>query len=274
LGKCLALFFVFFISGEAFGSQGKTEACEWNRKSYVYSNSDFSLRVAEYLTPENSDKIIVMLPPTGGTTPLDTATAKYFCKRGVSTVILDRWTGYIKQYEVNNLFTHQKELDDAKRALIGLVNGVYKDRKIGIFGVSKGAIGATAFKDDFRSNVKSLFLVAAGAPLHLTISRAGASVLRELREERLLFYNINQFTYDNWIDETVTHYTRERKNSIKLAMVISNSDTVVPSQLQHNLFRRWRPDKYWTTEVDHFRTILTTHLNLKDEAFEFFMESF
>lgn len=262
-----------FLIFQLLFSVDATEDCEWSRKNYKYSNDSFSLRAIEYLTKANPDKVIIYLPPTGGTNPLDRTTAKFFCTSGVSTVILDRWTGFTNEYSVEDLGAHQIELDNAKKALLALTNHIYKDRKIGVFGVSKGAIGVTAFKNEFKSNLKSLFLVAAGSPIHLTISRAGARVLRALREERLRAYKIDQLTYDAWINELLDYQTVNKGNSIKLGMVMAKRDTVVPTVLQQNLVNRWRPDKLWTTDVDHFRTILTTHLNLREDVFEFFRES-
>ena len=253
---------------------GAEDNCEWQRKSYRYTNSDFRVSTIEYLTTENTDNLILYLPPTGGTTPLDTSTAKYFCENGISTLILNSWTGYVDKYTIENFSEHQTELDAAKMALLALSNNVYRNKKIAIFGLSKGAIGVTAFKNELKSNIKSMFLVLPGSPLHLTISRAGARILKELRDLRLKAFNIDQLTYDKMIFDSLLYKTEKPNKSIKLAMVISNKDKAVPTILQKNLVERWKPHTLWTTEVGHTRTIINTHLNLKDDALRFMKSSF
>ena len=265
---------LIFIIFQLFFAAGAEDNCDRERKNYRYTDSNFRMSSIEYLTTENPESLILYLPPTGGTTPLDTNTAKYFCENGLSTIILNSWTGYINKYSVENFSEHQAELDAAKKALLGLSNNVYKNKKIAIFGLSKGAIGVTAFKSELKSNIKSMFLVVPGSPLHLTISRAGARVLKEIRDLRLEAFSIDQLTYDRMIFDSLLYKTQKPSKSIKLAMVISNNDTTVPSVLQRNLVDRWKPNRLWTSEVGHRRTIIDTHLRLTDDAVKFFKSSF
>ena len=249
-------------------------SCELKRKSYKYEDStNFTVKTLQFLTDNNDDKLIVHLPPTGGSTRLDKSTAHYFCNAGVSTIILDSWSGVKTEYSTKDFSEHQEELASAKKALLTLTNNVFKDKKIAIFGLSKGAIGITVFKNSFKNNVKSAFLVVAGAPLHLTLSRAGAKALKEVREKRMNFYNLTQYEYDHLMKESLNFSTSNRSDQIKVAMVTSSRDTIVPTALQENLLEILKPKKQWISNRGHLKTIVNTHIRLKDDAFDFMINA-
>lgn len=244
------------------------------RQSYkLVTNNQFAVTTLNYFTNSNPGKIIILFPPVDGTNQLDRTTANYFCKQGVSTVIIDSWTGSDFTYDIQDIAFHQTELESAKRAVLMLTNNLYRDKNVGILAFSKGAIGASVYKDSFTPNVKSMFLVVPGAPLHLTISRAGENKLSTLRQQRLLFYRIDQNEYDKLIYDALAFRTARSKGRLKVAMVTANKDTTVPTYLQNHLVEKWRPDVHWTTEYGHFRTVVYTHLSLKSSVYDFFINS-
>lgn len=249
---------------------------ECQRSQRLYRTSEgFEIRTIEYLAFPKFDKMILLIPPVGGTNFFDRRTARFFCQKGISTLVLDSWTDFDRDYALNDLGSLQKELNNAGTALLSLLN-YFKDKKIGIYGTSKGAIGATAFRKYFPSNVTSMFLVVAGSPLELTISRAGEEGLKDLRERRMELFRLSSISeYDEMVKSNLSSTTSSGSgDSIRLAMVLSKNDKTVPTSLQENLVRKWQPQKLWVTRVDHVKTIALTFTQLKDDALKFFLNSF
>lgn len=260
--------------------QASEDRCESRETVNYRQGSGFQIKTYQYYPTQErvgTGQMVIIVPPTNGTNGLDRDAAEAFCKYGLPAVILDSWTNSSRHPSVAEPESHQYEIDQARRALLILTNNVFSNTQIGILATSKGAIGVAAYASEFRSNVKSVFLIVAGAPLHLAISRAGERGLRDLRAARASHFELqSQRQYDQMIAQSLTSSipTSRPRSGLRVAMVISDNDTTVPTYLQENLMNQWRPDRLWRRPGNHRQVVLFSFTMLKKRMFEFFDESF
>ncbi len=270
----IPIIFSVFFSFTAF-AQVETQCSKPVSNIFKFKNN-LKVKVINYGLRElkSPHQVALIVPPTGGTNLVDRQYAKFFCRNGLPTVILDKWTGSDNVFDPLDLESHQKEIDYGKKAFLSIVRYL-KNTKVAVLSTSKGGIGTSCYFNEFPRNVKSLVTIVAGAPLHLIISRSNQEDLKLLRETRMRKLGIKSYEdYDQAILKSLKSQTASRNPHVKLAMVLANKDFSVPTSLQYHLASRWEPDQIWEFEKSHFMSILFSYGKLRDKIYQFMSDSF
>lgn len=248
-------FFCIIFLGGALNSF----SCE--RVDQALGDTNFRVQVAKYFNSQSENELMVMiLPPTGGENFIDRSYAKMLCKKGIDAVILTNWTGNDEKSDA--LSIHDRFYRRAQTA-IELVINTYKIRyKLGILGTSVGGLHAAIATSRFKEITKSMIIVG-GAPIREIIAITDHSYWDGVRERR--FKHLNIKSQEEYIELLRPHVPFEPLKldvplAQKLAMVISTSDSVVPTKNQLQLRDYWKPQDIKYTRLGHKLAIVKTWL--------------
>ncbi len=218
-----------------------------------------------------SNRVVIILPPTGGLSVLDRRLARLHCERGVRTIAMAGFDG------LDDTSTDWKLHD--RGFLRGLTAirwamrwvesrpGAGRETRYGIFGASLGGLQA-ALVASHEARVDRLALVAAGAPLARVVATSEHEAVARLREPRWREAGIEDVAaYEERLNKEIeldwgrfVPASNERSNERSDLVFVSLSDTVVPTDTQAELAKRLgNPKKieFWT---GHFWTIVRAQL--------------
>lgn len=269
---CLLL----FKSNPAHSTLSQKKNCSDSKAlRLIYPNNHY-VRLVVYSKLADfsqNDKLVLIVPPTGGSSIIEKRYAKYFCNHGLNAVIIDDWTGANLTSETLDFTVHQRELEYAESAIKKTLS-YFKNSTIGMLATSKGAIGISAFTDTIEKKVSVLISIVAGGPLHLAISRANEEGLKTLRSQRMKLLDIDQMEYDQLIFENLKYRTQDisPNSKMKVVLVYATEDIVVPTELQVWLKDLWNPSALWYLEDNHVPAIGKTVKHLKDDFLHIFKD--
>ena len=250
--------------------------CELTQHTfYSQADKDFFIKANIYkLKNTQSDKAILLLPPTGGENILDIGYAYSFCRKGFNVFSLTHWTQERGSTDYAlDLDVHQRYMTRTQQAIkLSLKN--INEKTVGVLGTSSGAIDFSVALGDpeVSKRVSAFYNIVGGAPLCNIIARAGESALSEVRQKRF-----NEFNFKNeaeYIDKICSKVSwkipKSKPENISFAMVLASKDSTVPYDLQVTLKDWWQPKEVEIHPNGHFLTILKTYFMQKKQIIEFF----
>ena len=240
----------------------------------IYSGQNFKVDVSIYSKSKDSQKSLLIIPPTGGTNYIDKSYASQFCSAGFNVYILNSWTLASAPDDID-LDLHQRIYIRGQQA-ISLVIADIKTPFIGLLGTSLGALhGAVAASKQDRLN--AVFLIVGGAPIREIIVTSDHPDMRDL-----FFARQKKYGFKN-ADENKTalesHFLLEPMQlgdgfKMKdLGVSIALNDTTVPTINQKKLVDYLKPKTIFEHSTSHFWGIFNTWLFSSQEIIIFFETS-
>ncbi len=237
---------------------------------------DFETRISVYSSFKSDSrikKLLVILPPTGGTNIIDRSYAKMFCQNGYQVITLNDWTG---AKDTNPDFSlHQRVHAGAQKAL-DLILSQFPADFTGVLGTSLGGVFASTAAHNLEG-INAVFTITAGTPISDIIVHSQQKELMKLKshrsqvlgvpQEQEQIQRIRQVFYLEPLDLPPKHKSK------CLGMVIASKDTVVPAPYQYQLRDFWQPHKVIELNYDHFWGIVNTWLFYNREILNFFERS-
>jgi hypothetical protein len=244
---------------------------------FNFSENEFEVKTSLFFStqvPTAIDKLLIILPPTGGTNLIDRSYAKMFCQKGYQVITLNDWTGANDKKPDFSL--HQRVHQGAQKSL-SLILSQFPAQFTGVLGTSLGGIFASTAAHNLEK-IDAVFTITAGTPISDVIVNSKQKELEYLKVHRaqvlgitpaqVQIQKIREVFYLEPMDLPSLH-----KNKC-LGMVIATKDTVVPANYQYQLRDFWQPQKVIEIHFDHFWGIVNTWLFYNKEIFNFFEKSY
>lgn len=235
--------------------------------------ADFKVDVTEYFHVERSKKMLVIMPPTGGTNYADRSYAKRFCKSGYDVTILNEWTG--DNGTSTDLEIHQGFYTKMLKA-VGLVLDQSTATFNGMLGTSLGGLYAAVASAKIPK-IDAIFTIVAGVPITKVVVTSEQKAMRDLartRNQRFGFRNDVEYLAALQKAFSLEPNPENVKSSHRdYGVVIADEDVVVPTATQNALRDLWKPKKEIHLANGHFWAIFNTWLYHNDEVVQFFEES-
>lgn len=243
--------------------------CDVETKTFV-TKDKFSVQVEEYRSTRQIDKLVIIIPPTGGVNFIDRSYAKYFCNNSLNSLIITRWSN---DNEMSfDLEIHKRFYSRAQKA-IDLVITNNSKQKISILGTSVGALHS-AIALARIDNIKKAFLIVGGGNIAEIIATTDQKILLQAKSIRFKKHSYkNNQEYIKAINNILPYEPlkmRFERSTKKVGMSISSNDLTVPSINQHLLVRAWKPSLLLSTSFGHKTTVVLTWLFNKDRILNFF----
>ncbi len=206
-----------------------------------------------------SNRAVIIMPPTGGENVLDDKYANQLCSRGLRVVI-------VQSFEVlpdSNIDLGMYDRD-ALRSLIAIRQTVdfltaTGSHSIGILGTSLGALQAS-LATAVDSRISTATFIAGGLGLAAIIAKSNEPANAQLREIRLQKYNISQEQYEQSLNRAIhidvaPFLDPSLAKTKKVLCVVAMNDTYVPTPTQFKLYDAFGRQGVITFEMDHVAAI-------------------
>lgn len=216
---------------------------------------------------------ILILPPTGGMTLLDSNMAKKLCRAGFDATILKRWSGDNEKAE--DLGLHQRLFTKAMRA-IELTLKSYSSSFHGILGTSVGGCFTAVAMNQFPQ-LNAAFVIAAGIPIPSIIVQSDHPSMRHLYKARFEKYGFKND--EEYLRSLAPQFhldplqTPPLFRGKKLGLSIVTRDTMVPTADQKKLMELWNPETIFQIKAGHFWGIVGTWWKHDRDIVRFFLEA-
>lgn len=236
----LALLVLLLASCRTF-EEGSTALAACKPETKSLSASGFDVQVQHYQAPSRSDRAIIIMPPTGGTTFLESRYASLFCDAGFGVYVVEGWTGMSETSL--DLAIHHQLFGRAQHA-IELILKAATEGFIGLMGTSVGGLHAATAAGHLQG-VSAAFVIAAGAPVADILAYTDQKALKDLRERRAREFGFaDQKAYRDALSavfgwEPLSYAAAAREKP--LGMVVVRGDETVPTDFQEQLLEAWRP---------------------------------
>lgn len=265
------LFVALLVFGLVGFSGERADSCEEVPRvfSSEYENTPFEVSVLE-VTPPEPNRSLILMPPTGRTNYIDRSYARMFCRSGYRVLILNGWTGDVVKR--TDLDIHQEFYSRMLKAVEVSLNDI-DSPFIGMLGTSVGGLFASVAASKF-DRLDAVFAIVAGTPLAEVIASSDQPAMVQLAEERRQRFGLD--TREKHIaaisDALKLEPTLQPKlqKAMRFGMVISDSDSTVPTANQMKLVEFWNPIKLITLGSGHFWSIIRTWMFYDDEILDFF----
>lgn len=217
---------------------------------------------------------LVILPPTGGQSIVDTSYAMGFCAKGVRTVIVDSWPDSDYENRVLDLGYADRNLIRALAAVKYVIEFLGTD--VGLFGTSVGAILASSIAA-YEPRVIGLATVVGGYPLPAIMATSEQETMRMNRRQYMAALRISK------LDDYLAYLRgrikidpkariEARAKEIPVIMQVAEGDRTVPTSTQNALWELWgRPTKF-TEHCDHVEAVLRSYILHREEITDFFLK--
>ena len=259
---------VFFVFQNA---ETKTAIESCTGTDGIYSDGTFEVGVTRFSPIDPSGKLVLVMPPTGGSTRIDLSYGQSFCQRGIAAIVVNSWSDD-QEYNLE-LGIHDRLYRRAQHA-IDIVLSHSSEKHVGILGTSLGASHA-AIASMRNPRISSIFLIVGGAPISSILATSDQQILSEGKEKRFKIYGFRSTTeYEEALKKVIPFEPLSMKPVRSmlphLGMAISNNDGTVPTRLQLNLKRAWVPTLVLESSLGHIGTILKTWLCYQNQIVHFF----
>ena len=243
------------------------------------ASDGFTIEWTEFQPPmstvgarESERRTIIIMPPTGGVTPIDRRLATRLCRENQIVAVVKTWTG-LEEPGVIDFELHNRHYTRANRVL-GTLASTYPG-PLRLLGTSLGAqysVSALSRMTRFERAV----LEVGGSPFSHVIADSNNREMKLLRDRRMAELGVKsqddyRATLDRvfkWNDEEVLSEIPKRT---KIMMVISLKDDAVPTANQLHLASLLNPVKLIRIEKDHVGTIVDAYLSHDDEILDFLL---
>lgn len=235
-----------------------------------FEDAGFKVQTLRYSSKKQADKTILIIPPTGGTNPLDKSYASAFYKNGYQVYILDSWTGDTET--VIDFEIHQRFYTNAQKA-ISLVLKNVTTPFVGLLGTSVGGLHASIAAST-QDQLDAVFVITAGTPIAEVVVLSEQKAMQDLNQRRKeKFKTLSDQDQIQRIQavfqlEPLNLGTNHQKKH--LGVSIATQDTVVPTAQQEKLKDFWKPETVIEIKNNHFFGILKTWLFHRDKILNFF----
>ena len=236
---------VLFMAVAACGAVGADGSIVGSCKavSGTVASDGFEVHYAQFRPGGLSDRAIVIMPPTGGMTFLESRYAALFCKSGFSVYVVKAWTGMTETSL--DLAVHNRLFGRAQRAIELILREPAPGAFVGLLGTSVGGLHAATAVGRLE-RVSAAFVIAAGAPVADVIAYTEQDTLKSLRERRMREFGFSdRAAYRDalaaefdWEPLAFAAGARQKP----LGMVIVRGDETVPTSRQEQLRDCWRPN--------------------------------
>jgi hypothetical protein len=235
-----------------------------------FKDQDFEVQVLSY-RPEKPKSFILIVPPSGGTNYIDRSYASGLRQRGHHVYVLSRWTGD-DEYNLD-LEIHKRFYARSFRAIGLVLSQIPKNAKVGILGTSVGGLHASIAASRYPE-ISSAMIITAGAHISSIIAHSDQEAMISAWLKRKKLYGFkDRFEYEEALNKVIELEALDRaqiKTQKKFGLVISSTDTTVPTINQERLKSLWKPEKVMYKNKDHFWTIVLTWLFDADFIYDFF----
>lgn len=206
------------------------------------TNDGFEVQYVQFRPGEFSDRAVVIMPPTGGVTFLESRYAALFCKSGFSVYVVKAWTAMTETSI--DLAVHNRLFGRAQRAIERVLRQAVPEAAVGLLGTSVGGLH-TATAVGHLERVSAAFVIAAGAPVADVLAHTGQDALKALRERRMREFGFTD--REAYRDALAAEFHWEplafaaAARQKPLGMVIVQGDETVPTPFQERLRDAWQP---------------------------------
>lgn len=267
------------ISDYSFQPGWNTRECQtgnWTLKGTDpagrFKSLDINLVRARPLPEAPDAPTVVILPPTGGGTVLDSRLMNVFCENGIRTLLIRGWSGDLEQ-----------DLDPSTHDR-GSLRGIAAIRQtLTFFGVKRAGVYGTSLGGIIASNaagvdsrIDALITTVAGGNVLETLSGSDQEILARLRKERMEKYHLKtREEYRDFLARTITlnasDWTRPEISS-RMWMVVATEDTTVPTRVQEELWENWGRPKRTDIASGHIGTVVWAETLYAHDFARFFKE--
>jgi hypothetical protein len=267
----LLIFVVLFSNLASAMNVNMHGACRQGQNLFVQTRDGFKVSYVRYgfEDAELWEKLIVIVPPTGGVNQIDRTYAKMFCENGYLALIIKGYTG---SDEVSlDLNVHQRVIGSSVRAF-RILRARYNQKFFGILGTSAGGIVSSTLVDDFADDLDAIFTIVSGAPLASVIARAGERGLKNLREARMRRFGYKTVRdYEMALAKTLeVDIPVNISPNIKVGMILAGKDSTVPTLFQNILKSWWKPHWVMVIEKGHTPAIIISAAQHRLRILKFF----
>lgn len=237
--------------------------CTIAKKSFA-ENDGFKVEYVDYEPPARASGAATtfIMPPTGGTTPLDRRFATGLCREGRHVLIVEDWSTSEEKGAIDfNL--HNRLFGRANRALTLLA--ARHPGPLNLLGTSLGALFSISALARIPQ-VEKAVLIVGGIPFTEVIvgsDTMGMNFLREKRKEKFgvtgkedYLARLNEVFEWNDLDKL----TPEAMKDKQILLIIGLADDGVPTKNQLLLAERFPQAKIIRHDSDHFGTIVKSFL--------------
>lgn len=256
------LLIFFFLLSALFSQESiaKSPETPCTARDLVHFEGEFEVGVTRFSPMANTDRLVLVMPPTGGTTRIDLSYGKALCESGIASIVVNRWTGD-QEYNLE-LEIHDRIYRRAQRAM-DLVLSKAPERNVGILGTSLGASHA-AIASMRNVGIKTIFLIVGGAPIASIIANSDQKILAEGKAKRFKIYGFRTLEeYEAALRKVIPFEPLAMASAggiPQLGMAISHRDNTVPTQFQLALKNAWRPTLILNSNLGHVGTVVKTWL--------------
>ena len=226
---------------------------------FVNAPLDLTLLIVE---PEKAKGDVVIVPPSGGVSPLEGRWARLLCKRGYRVTVAAQWSRReetLAEVAAGDGFNWQIHDQSSIRGVIATRAAIdyLGVSKIGLMGASRGA-QTTAEVLALDDRVGAAVTIVGGTPVYQILATGeatGVAALNAIRDARLaklaalpenrdiaknrkaLLANYEAKLKENvWIDPG---YLADPAKSERLFALTATGDLTIPSEAQTNLVLAW-----------------------------------
>lgn len=250
-----------------------TDAKLETRDPVTAEKSEVSVRI--YHARKDSDRTVILLPPTGGENILDQGYANHLCGAGLNVALLQTWSHQTDVTLDPSMHDHGalRSLSAIRHTLDYLRPA--RGTQVGILGTSVGALSSSlALGFDPRLNTAVLIVGGLGFPE--IVARSTEKGAAKLREERMKAFGMKS------VEDYVAFITKNVKvepadfvgfsGSKKVLAFVGTKDDTVPTRNQFELVKAYaaESDEY---AGDHTATILNTFTWKRGKIAAFFEEN-
>lgn len=220
-----------------------------------------------------SQKALLILPPTGGTNLIDRSYARQFQAHGYDVYVLDSWTNM--NLTGSDLELHQTFYGSAQRAIALVIDRVSAP-SIGLLGTSVGALHV-AIAASVQQKVTAAFSILGGLPIAELIVKSDQKAMVDLKTTRMRRFH---FKSDAEIIEAIGKVfflepkelpKNFRHKDLGLAIALNDSTVLTDNQIQLRDF--WKPKIVVSMNCGHFWGIVRVWLFKSQTLIDFFDQS-
>lgn len=263
---------LFLIAAPGAPVRAKGSACVV--KEQTFSDAGFSVGTTRFEPTHGDSRLVIVMPPTGGTTRIDLSYGQAICKGGMAAVVVNSWTDD-QEYNLE-LAIHDRLYRRAQRAIELVLKNSAEFTKIGILGTSIGASHAMIAHERLP-RIESVFLIVGGAPIANILATSDQQVLVEGKMKRFEMFGFrSEEEYERALAKVIPFEPLEinpARDERRLGMVISDNDGTVPTKNQLLIKQAWKPALALHSYFGHIGTIVKTWLCDQDQVVKFFAQT-
>jgi hypothetical protein len=231
------------------------------------------VQVALYLTKTLSNKVVLILPPTGGVNILDKGYSNEFCSSGINAALVYGW-----DFQNQSRIDPQMHNEGALRSLAAAKHvveflSVKKFTRIGMLGTSIGAISGTLVLG-FEPRIAASTLIVGSSKFADVIAESDESGARALRKKRMTEMGLKTLEeYRSFIKQHVwldPALFLNKSMRARVFTITAEEDTTVPTKYQLDLNQEVNLAQHLSLRGDHTDVIKNMFFYERQRITDFF----